>query len=276
MCRLSASKLWDDIKKRKARGKVAYKRIVGERCKAAVDYLVKGTSNKGGPLTRASIIAVVYGNVYETKALQQLSNKLNIELKQCGIFVNGISAASPDGIAIDRDNKLFLVEVKCPAIVTWGKNDKEGVGDFEMVKYLSGSPRRLVSDHAYYWQIQQQLHCCPQAEYVCFGVYIPFQEMHVEYIYRNEEIQRSIQDQEVEYHRDMEDEMKRLDSTLHRMPTPKELLSVARDAVRTLPDNPYSAENISKRPTANGHQDDTENRLRLFDIYPYDVKSKCS
>ena len=120
--------------------------------------------------------AVQFGLVYESVALQELSNYLGKPIYQCGLYVfleYPWLGATPDGM-IDQDT---CVEVKC----CYKCRDRDKVPD-----YLVDTPLQLDKKHAYYHQVQGEILCthktrCYFAAYTRKKLYVMLVHLEVSF-----------------------------------------------------------------------------------------------
>lgn len=117
--------------------------------------------------------AVEWGKEKEIMAREQLQRELGIEISSCGIFIDETIpylAATPDGIVGDDT----IVEFKCP----YAARHVHPID--AMLKKISDIHRifdktddtRLNQRHAYYFQVQGQLHIT-QRKFCIFAVWTP-------------------------------------------------------------------------------------------------------
>lgn len=115
--------------------------------------------------------AVQWGKDHEAKAIEELQNKLKIDVKHCGLFISEeffFLGATPDGLIGDSG----LVEIKCP----WSAREMtpdEGIAEKKITvwKLQDGSPV-LNTQHKWYYQIQGQL-AVTNRSYCVFCVWTP-------------------------------------------------------------------------------------------------------
>lgn len=98
-----------------------------------------------------------YGIQNEPLAKDHLATKLGTKIIPCGIFIDKklpYLAASPDGL-VKNDS---LVEIKCPvSIKDYTPDEAFNNKKLKCMVNRDGN-LRLKSSHAYYYQIQGQLH----------------------------------------------------------------------------------------------------------------------
>ena len=114
-----------------------------------------------------------WGILREHLALKTVSRALDYEISEAYLVVckeYPFLAATPDGFLRNQDTGQIeaCIEVKCP----WSQRMTG-----ERPKYVSIDPKtknyRLLSSHAYYYQVQGQMLCC-EVDYTIFAAWTPY------------------------------------------------------------------------------------------------------
>jgi len=99
-----------------------------------------------------------YGHENEPKAIKKYEEVTGNKVNKCGLVIKmgkSYLAASPDGLVLDEDGEIIVLEVKCPI------SCKDAM---IFTDYLNWNPfkkeHELVKKDAYYTQVQLQLYCC--------------------------------------------------------------------------------------------------------------------
>lgn len=113
--------------------------------------------------------AMKYGCEKEEVARKELAQKLNKEIKPCGLFIdteNSCLGASPDGL-IDKSG---LVKIKCP-LSAENLTSKKAIETLLSLKGIFDKkhPGKMNQKHRYYYQIQGQLNISKR-EYCIFAI----------------------------------------------------------------------------------------------------------
>lgn len=121
--------------------------------------------------TDVDTTAMEYGRNHEKEAKICLEKLLNIEIMDCGLFINEFKyflVATPDGL-IKNDG---LVEIKCPQSAA-DMTPEEGIIKKKINCWKTskdGSILELKKNHKWYFQIQGQLNIC-EKDYCIFAVW---------------------------------------------------------------------------------------------------------
>lgn len=145
-------------------GKVCKMRVNTSRAKTVENILYSKFS--GSKATR-------WGDYHEKIARKEISERLDIAYRECGLFVHKTYkylGASPDALICNDDG---IIEIKCPFNSRHLPPD-EGIRQ-KVIKYCSISPNGVLSlkkSHDYYYQIQGQL-AVADKQYCIFVIWTP-------------------------------------------------------------------------------------------------------
>ena len=99
-----------------------------------------------------------YGHENEPKAVEKYEEVTGYKVEKSGLVIKlgkSFLAASPDGLVIDENGDLIILEVKCPI------SCKDSI---IFTGYTSWNPKakayELEKTHPYFTQVQLQLYCC--------------------------------------------------------------------------------------------------------------------
>ena len=100
-----------------------------------------------------------YGHEMEGPALKKYEEVTNNKVSRAGIVVKldqCYLGASPDGLVIDENDELIVVEVKCPISC----KDKKIVVEYLTVTGTRPLTYGIDKKHPYFTQVQLLMHCC--------------------------------------------------------------------------------------------------------------------
>ena len=101
-----------------------------------------------------------YGHEMEPLAIQKYEEVTGNKVDKTGLVVKMgkcFLAASPDGLVIDENGDIIVLEVKCPIKC----KDKNIFIEYLDQNYVNGRiEHELSKKHPYYTQVQLQLFCC--------------------------------------------------------------------------------------------------------------------
>ena len=154
----SASPSWQKERRKRVTASVAHSILRGKKKETRLKYFVGGSNYNND--------AMQYGTDMEEEARQKYMQVSGNVVVPCGLLVKPDEcwiSASPDGLFLDKDNKLGVLEIKCPSSC----KDKK----IWVPKYLTYKPPcKLIKSHPYYTQVQIQMYVTG-AKFAHFFVY---------------------------------------------------------------------------------------------------------
>ncbi len=142
----SASSLWREERKIRITASRAHKIASAQTDATRIKYFQEQKSLDG-------IEAVKYGIANEETARKEFEQFIEAKVFQCGLVVSlqyPFIAVSPDGLFVDSDGNLCLLEIKCP----FSMRDSDVID----VPYVKDD--QLKQKHCYYSQVQLTMFVC--------------------------------------------------------------------------------------------------------------------
>ncbi|KAJ8914642.1 hypothetical protein NQ315_015381 [Exocentrus adspersus] len=133
-------------------------RITGSRCYGLYTYSKEDWETKSSKYFWPKMFSnkyTKYGILFEKEARETYSKNLNRHVVTCGLIIsesNPFLAYSPDGIIIENNVPIKLLEIKCP----FKGQEVTAVSLFHSCSYLKIENDRMVLNkkHTYYGQVQ--------------------------------------------------------------------------------------------------------------------------
>ena len=133
-----------------------------------------------------------YGHENEPLAILKYEEVSGNKVERCGLVIKMDKcylAASPDGLVVDENGDIIVLEVKCPIKC----KDKNVLTEYLDQDYVNGRIEHTLSKkHQYFTQVQLQLFCCG-AKKAHFFVFSSADYVLVEVSYDEEYVQNVIQ-----------------------------------------------------------------------------------
>lgn len=130
------------------------------------------------------VSSISHGKKYEKVALEQLAIMKNINVENCGLFIDEkypFLGATPDGITSD-----MLIEIKCP-IAPFKIGIEEAIRQNKMHFYKKNKKGQVQinNNSDWYFQVQGQLHICKKKQCL-FGIWYGDNKIKIEMIEKDD------------------------------------------------------------------------------------------
>ena len=149
------NKMWHEERENRVTSTKAKKIVRGQRTATRVGYMYP----KKGPISNKNFR---YGHEMEPKARQKYEEQENVQVHEAGLVVcheQPWIACSPDGLVVDNNDDIILLEIKCPISCQSDKINVDYV-EFRLCPETGLLVPALKKTDDYYMQIQIQLYLC--------------------------------------------------------------------------------------------------------------------